>query len=249
MIVRPFGPRGYVFLFDALQIFFFGFTTGLSGAVMPGPLLAFTVDQAARKGYRVGFLVAVGHGIIESTLVAAIFIGAANFLTNLTVLRLIAGLGATVMGAMGVMMLRDVPKISLAAVLKNEAPKSKVDNAVAGGFLMTVLNPTFPVWWATGGLILVAKFGTTVPNVTVFYAGHIMADVVWYATVSSLVGFGRHGISDRMYRMFIGACAVFLVGFATYFAYCGITGEHLRTSQTGPAARVETSVEPPAGSP
>ncbi len=212
---------------EIVQIFAFSFFVGLSGALLPGPLLAFTVHQAAKRGPHVGAWIVLGHGILESTLVVAIFVGVAGFLQSLTVLRVISVSGAAVMAFLGIMMLRDARKLSLSAVLKGEAPPSKIDNPVLGGALMSALNPTFPLWWATTGLALVAKYGTTVPNIIIFYAGHITSDLLWYYMMSNAIGRGRHLISDRAYKLFIAACALFLVSFAAYLAYCGFTGTGL----------------------
>ena len=213
----------------AIEIFFYSFVTGLGGALMPGPLLSFTIHQAAKKGYRVGFLVVLGHGILESSLVMAIFVGAARFLSSQPLLRAVSGVGAVVMCLLAVLMLRDARKLSLSEVLKGGSGNSKIDNPVLGGILMSGLNPTFPLWWATVGLTLVAKFGTTVQNVITFYAGHITSDFLWYVFVSSAVGFGRHVIPDRVYRLFIASCALFLAGFGLYFAFCALTGYGLKT--------------------
>ena len=184
----------------------------------PGPLLAFTVNSAAKRGSSVGFLIVLGHAIIESTLVITIFVGAATFLTDKTLLRVIGGVGAAVLAAMGVMMLRGLKNLSFSAILSGTSTPSKVEHPLLGGIPLTAVNPTFPVWWAGLGLGLVTTYGTSVANVAVFYAGHITADLVWYLFISLAVGHGRRFISDRTYRLFIGACALFLVWLALTFA-------------------------------
>ncbi|MHC4713139.1 MAG: LysE family transporter, partial [Planctomycetota bacterium] len=136
------------------QIFAFGFITGLSGALIPGPLLAFNIHSAAKRGPATGFLVVVGHGLLEATLVIAIFAGASRYLQNQTALRVIAGIGALFLTIMGVMMIRKAPKISLSEIIASGRSPSKVENRVLGGFLLSLLNPSFPLWWIAVGLSL-----------------------------------------------------------------------------------------------
>ena len=55
-----------------------------------------------------------------------------------------------------------------------------------------------------------------------FFAGHILADLLWYTAVSTAVAKGRRLLTDRIYRRLIGLCAAFLVLFSLYFLYAGI---------------------------
>ena len=89
---------------------------------------------------------------------------------------------------------------------------------------MSVVNPYWIIWWATIGLgyILYSwQFGLR--GVAFFFAGHILADLGWYSLVAAMVAGGRHFLTDRLYRGLIAVCAVFLVVFAGYFAYAGLT--------------------------
>ena len=51
------------------QLFVMGFLTGLSGAVIPGPLFAFVVSDTLKKGFISGPLSALGHVIVELSLI------------------------------------------------------------------------------------------------------------------------------------------------------------------------------------
>ncbi len=87
---------------------------------------------------------------------------------------------------------------------------------------MSVANPYWIIWWAAIGLgyILYSRqFGFW--GIAFFFTGHVMADLGWYSLVSAAVAGGRHFLTNRIYRGLIGACAVFLVFFAGYFAYAG----------------------------
>ncbi|MCU4139967.1 MAG: Threonine/homoserine/homoserine lactone efflux protein [Methanophagales archaeon] len=57
------------------QLFVMGFLTGLSGAVIPGPLFAFVVSDTLKKGFISGPLSALGHVIVEMPLIFAFLLG------------------------------------------------------------------------------------------------------------------------------------------------------------------------------
>ncbi|MCW3131529.1 MAG: LysE family translocator [Candidatus Methanospirare jalkutatii] len=57
------------------QLFVIGFLTGLSGAVIPGPLFAFVVSDTLKKGFISGPLSALGHVIVEMPLIFAFLLG------------------------------------------------------------------------------------------------------------------------------------------------------------------------------
>jgi threonine/homoserine/homoserine lactone efflux protein len=96
-------------------------------------------------------------------------------------------------------------------------------NLILAGILFSLANPYWLIWWASIGLgyiVYSVQFG--VAGVLFFFAGHILADLSWYAFISLGVAKGRRYFSDRVYRGLIGGCAVFLLLFAGYFLYSTI---------------------------
>ena len=59
-----------------LVLYFSSFLVALSGALMPGPLLAVTLGNSPRFGWKFGPLAVFGHGILELGLVTLVFLGA-----------------------------------------------------------------------------------------------------------------------------------------------------------------------------
>ena len=46
-----------------------------SGAVMPGPLLTYTIQQSLVHGTKSGFIIIIGHALLELLVITLIFLG------------------------------------------------------------------------------------------------------------------------------------------------------------------------------
>jgi threonine/homoserine/homoserine lactone efflux protein len=96
---------------------------------------------------------------------------------------------------------------------------------VFSGIVASISNPYWTIWWATiglGYLLISRKLGAA--GVALFFAGHILADAVWYLFVGFAVSAGRRRFTDRAYRWIVGSCALFLFFFAFSFGYYGVSG-------------------------
>lgn len=201
------------------SIFFSSFVIALSGALMPGPLLTITVSASSSRGAVAGPLLILGHGILELALILALLSGLAPFLQRDEVFVALALAGGVTLLWMAFSMFQSLSGLSL-----NLAPAAcRRQNLVLAGILFSMANPYWLIWWASIGLgyiIYSAQHGPT--GVFVFFAGHILADLAWYAFISYGVAKGRHCFSDRAYRGLMGGCAVLLLFFSGYFLYSGI---------------------------
>ncbi len=208
-------------------IFVGSFVLGLSGAMMPGPMLVAVVGQSPRRGALTGPVAVLGHAVLESALVAAVILGLAEFLQNATVLAFFAVAGGAMLLWMGVGMLRGAGKLSLFGDSADcQQGNGLVDvHPFWAGIVTSVSNPYWILWWATIGLGYMAiarKLGAA--GLTTFLAGHIFADLAWYTVISTLTTGGKRWLSDGLYRGMIRVCAVILVFFAVYFGWHGING-------------------------
>jgi len=97
-------------------IFTTAFVVGLSGAMMPGPLLTVAIGESARRGFIAGPLIVLGHGILEAALVAALALGLAAFLAAAAVAKGIALVGGLFLIYLGWGMFKDARagKVALA---------------------------------------------------------------------------------------------------------------------------------------
>jgi len=214
--------------------------TGLSGAAMPGPVLAAAIWFAAGRGFWSGPAIVAGHFLLEVTVVVALAAGLARYLTrpDALLVRVIGVVGGVMLLAMAADMLRGLPTLSLAAVQGQRSAYGPV----TAGCLLSAANPYFWLWWATIGLGL---FGRALAEegragLAAFYSGHILADLAWYSLVSGLVSGGRALLSDGVYRGLIGACALLLLVFGTRFVLLG--GRRPQPPETTGAPGVLTSM-------
>ncbi|RJX33824.1 MAG: lysine transporter LysE [Desulfarculus sp.] len=193
------------------------FIIGLSGAVMPGPVLAGTVTHAVRHGVLAGPLVVLGHAILEAALLLALVAGLGPILTRPVVGGLVGAVGTVILLWMAWGMFRALPGLRLELI----QGKAGAAGPVRDGFLLSLANPYWSLWWATVGLSLLAmalKSPLGWWGLLVFYLGHIGADLAWYLFVSLVVAKGRRFINDLAYRVLVGGCAAFMVLFGGYFA-------------------------------
>jgi threonine/homoserine/homoserine lactone efflux protein len=194
------------------------FVVGLSGALMPGPVLTVTIAEATKRGFWAGPLIVLGHGIIEFALFIALVLGLGGLLKHDLVFGLVGVCGALVLIWMGAGMLKGAGQ----ATLKLELKQGERSRPVLAGLLTSISNPYFIIWWATIGLSYIAiaqQYG--VIGLGSFYSGHIMADVVWYFAIAAAVTVGKTIMTDKTYGWIVGLCGGFLVCLGLYFGKNG----------------------------
>ena len=194
------------------------FVVGLSGAMMPGPLLAVTIRESTRRGAWAGPLLIVGHAILEAVLVAALVFGLAGVFKHPLVIILISFAGGAMMCRMGWDMIRSAKTLTLAL----ETGRDGGMHPVLAGIAVSLANPYWTIWWATiglGYLVMGLKFGW--PGILAFFSGHIAADFAWYTLVGVGVAQGRQFLSDVSYRRLIMLCGAVLLLFGAWFFWTG----------------------------
>lgn len=167
-----------------------GFVVGLSGAILPGPLLAFTVFDTSRKRRVTGHAIIFGHALWELGIILLILLGFGGVITKYRLVIYV--IGGLVLALMGVSMIR-----SRGGEMRIEG--SKVSSSMAGGVFYTAFNPTQPPWWATAGLALLLK-GMEVMGiigVVIVTLGHWLSDLAYYVFVSTMVHRHERYINPR----------------------------------------------------
>ncbi len=194
------------------------FVVGLSGAMMPGPLLAIAISESSKRGVSAGPLLVLGHAILESALVAAVALGLAELLSGPITMTVVSLVGSIALSSMGLAMIRSCSKLSLQGQVGSEGTM----HPVLSGIFASLANPYWTLWWATVGVALILQWPEAGwMGVVAFTIGHLLSDLAWYSFVSFGVARGRKFVSDRVYRWAIAICGLALVGFGTWFAWKG----------------------------
>ncbi len=200
-------------------IFGSSFVVALSGALMPGPLLTYTVAEAARRGFWAGPLIMMGHGALELALLILLLLGIGAIINQPWIMGVVALTGAAVLWWLGYDLLSSVRTTRL-----------DLSGTGAGrfhpfwaGVLMSLANPYWLIWWVTLGLTYVLfAYNYGLLGVAFFFFFFFLADLVWYSLVAMAVAQGKRFLSDRLYQGFMAACAIFLMVFGCFFGYHGI---------------------------
>ncbi len=194
-----------------------GFIVGLSGALLPGPLLAYTMAKSSSYGARAGPLAAAGHVLVELVVLSILALGLGVVLQT-TAFQVGFGLFGGVL--LVVMAMQAISKIR-----RNLKPGKIVatgHHPVVGGILFsTLLNPTVILWWATIGVatLMDAFLVASVAGVALWLVGHFLSDFVWYSIISLSVVKGKKVLGVRGYRAILLFCTVVLLALGIYFLF------------------------------
>jgi len=202
-------------------IFGTAFVVGLSGALMPGPVLAVTISESARRGFRAGPLMVLGHAIVELPLVVALAWGLSEVLEQSLVAGIIGVVGGLFLLGMSYALLRQARR-AVSPLEVSSRSHRQVHWLIAAGALLSIANPFWLLWWATVGtkFVLWSLTAGTV-GVAIFFTGHILSDLGWYSMVSLVIARGKRLMSLRVYRGLLLTCSLFLVGLGVYFVVSG----------------------------
>jgi threonine/homoserine/homoserine lactone efflux protein len=184
----------------------------LSGVMAPGPITAVTIGKGSVSPYA-GALVAVGHGIVEFPLMAAVYFGAGYLVSVAPVKAAVFSLGGAFLLFMGVGMLRSIGSVRVESAGGRGTP-------VVAGALFSLWNPYFLIWWATVGAALITqavKFGAI--GFLLFAVVHWMCDAVWLSFLSAASYRGGHVFGAVFRKTVFVVCGFFLLFFGGKFLY------------------------------
>lgn len=200
------------------------FVTALSGALMPGPLLTYTIARtlrAPRAGWLVGPRVIAGHAALEALLLVGLVLGLVAFLREPLAAKIIGVAGALLLFFMGYGLIRETivnRGLDLTASDARTSTTTRLD-PVAAGALVSMSNPYWWIWWVTIGSAFLVRFDITLaawPLLLAFFLGHELGDLAWYTAISTALSLGRRKISHRLMSILLGICGVVIIAFGIY---------------------------------
>lgn len=203
-------------------IFLSALTVGFSGAMMPGSLLTYTINQSLIYGPRSGVIITLGHALLELILLILIFLGLDIFLKSSAAQIIIGILGGLLLIYMGIDMILKSIKNKVSIQLDNK--KADMKNLFLSGIIVSATNPYFLLWWAVIGLGFVINSYDSLGylGVGIYYVGHVSADFIWYGIISAIVGTTRKFIKEKPYRILIVILGCSLIFFGSSFLYNAI---------------------------
>ena len=198
-------------MLEIFSMLFIGFSLGLTGALVPGPMLFATIETSLNKGWTSGPKVVLGHALIEVLVFVLIVMGFST-LASQGIILWISVIGGAVLVIFGVMTIKE----GQTATLSGGASVFK--SPFAAGVITSISHPYFWLWWLTigAGMILMG-LEVSLLAASVFLIGHLMADLGWYTMVSTAMSRGKSLMSEVMYQRVLMGCGVFLIGFGVWF--------------------------------
>jgi threonine/homoserine/homoserine lactone efflux protein len=201
-----------------------------SGVLSPGPLFFINILYGSKYGSFVGLKIASGHAIVEFPLIIALSHGLYSFSYTLQLSDVIF----KVIGLIGGIFLLLFAILQIISILKNKStnsqvitnPKFNMKNPILAGFIFTIINPFFLVWWLTIGSKLISdsviNFGI-LEGISIIFLSHIWMDYFWLWFTSFMINKGKSIINENVYRIFVFAISVVLGIYGFYLLFISLT--------------------------
>jgi threonine/homoserine/homoserine lactone efflux protein len=209
-------PDGNGKMTSSLTILMTGMLLGLSGGLMPGPLLTLVVAETLRHGIRGGVKVSLAPLVTDAPII----------LLTITVLKQLADIDAVY----GVIALCGAAVLLYFGIesLRFQGSDLQFDpinpQSFRKGILANILNPSPYIFWMSIGAPLVLKAAKIQLLMAVlFIAGFYLLLVGSKIVVAVLVGKSRRFLKSAYYVFAIRVLGLFLIGFAVVFVRDGLS--------------------------
>lgn len=203
-------------------VFSLSFVMSLSGALMPGPMLTYTVARTVESARLLGPRVVIGHAALEAMLLLGLVLGVVDFLHAPLATKIIGATGALLLAWMGIGLIREAIRgraLTLQTGSRRADSASRAVQPALAGALVSLSNPYFWVWWITIGSAFLVRFDVTLqrwPALLAFYLGHELGDFGWYTAVSTVLHLGRRSIPPGVTSVIMAGCGVVIICFGAY---------------------------------
>jgi threonine/homoserine/homoserine lactone efflux protein len=211
-----------------------GFLIGLSGASIPGPMLAYVISDTLKKGALTGPLTVLGHISVEFLLITALVLGLGLTSLLFQFKSLIYVIGGIALILMSLLVIKEVGRVKSRSTTKelNEevsmrgAKYAYYNSSIFGGILFTAFNPSFIPWWVTLGypLLLQGFEWFALTGIVLVTVGHFLSDLAWYSFISYSFSRGKNLFVGKRYEVMMLFLALFVIAFGVFFFIKGVTG-------------------------
>lgn len=194
-----------------------------SGVLSPGPLFFINLLYGSRYGSFVGLKIASGHAIVELPLIIILSYGLytfTSFFISDILIKFIGMIGGIFIIIISILQINSILKNKKIENQKNTTiTNSNIGNPILIGFIFTILNPFFLVWWFTIGSKMVSdslvNFGLIEGTLLVLFS-HIWMDFFWLWFTSFMISKGMPIIKEKIYRIFVFGINVILAIYGIY---------------------------------
>jgi threonine/homoserine/homoserine lactone efflux protein len=204
-----------------------------SGVLSPGPLFFINILYGSKYGSFVGLKIASGHAIVEFPLIIMLSYGLYTFSSldvSDAIFKVIGMIGGIFILIFSILQLNSIlrDKKSNTTTKSNRISniKSNIRNPILAGFIFTILNPFFLVWWLTIGSKLISdsliNFGI-VEGISLVFFSHIWMDYFWLWFTSFMINKGKSIIKEKVYRIFVFTISVILGIYGFYLLFMSLT--------------------------
>ena len=206
-----------------------GFLTGLSGALIPGPLFAFVISDTLKKGALSGPLAIIGHISFECPLIVAVVVLGLELMRSYfshfeAMVYVIGSLALILIASLIIKEARAKGSLQIEEETRTEIRAAKYNNSILGGFILTAFNPAFIPWWIGIGFpVLFSGFQQlALTGIILVTLGHFLSDFAWYSFVSFSFAKGKNFFVGKRYEWTMLVIAVFLIALGVLFFVKGV---------------------------
>lgn len=202
------------------------------GVLSPGPLFFINLLYGSKYGSFVGLKIASGHALVEFPLILLLSYGLyifSSFYISDVIVKFIGTIGGIFILFFSILQIR----LLLRDKKSNQShpspgitnTKLNIRNSILVGFIFTIFNPFFLLWWFTIGSKMISdsiiNFGLVEGTSIVFFS-HIWMDYFWLWFTSFMINKGKSVIKEKVYRIFVFVISVILGIYGFYLLFTSL---------------------------
>jgi len=209
-------------------IFAASFFIGLTGAITPGPLLAVTIIESARRGIKSVLYLIWGHSLLELIAIFLLVFSLDWMQKQSQLIFFISIPGGLYLVWLAWKTYKTAPEATQILTTPNRRAKStRVQThprrLLFLGAIISVSNPYWGIWWVTAGANQInIAIEAGIIGITSFWLGHILADFGWYGAIGLSLSQGRSLMSERTYIGLLRGAAALLGFLGVMFILLGL---------------------------